>query len=72
MKKRREIRWIYKALLKPQRKVVNINNILGYYDRYETLRNDLEHDVEAPSSLKAALVQVKKPKYLQWISEYVI
>lgn len=72
MNKRRELRWVYKALLKPNRQVANISNILGYYDRYDTLRNDLESDIEAPSSLKAALVPINKPKYLQWISEYVV
>lgn len=69
---RRELRWIYKLLLKPNGRVASLKKILGRYEQYETFRQELAEDEDTPGSLKASLHPVEMPKYLKWASQYVI
>lgn len=72
MAMRRELRWIYKALLKPCGRVISIKRVLGLYEQYESLRKEIGEDKDAPGSLKSALHPIEMPKYLKWISQYII
>jgi len=72
MPMRRELRWIYKALLKPDGKVVEIRELIGFYDRYNAFRKEIQESNVAPGTLKNSLPPVKMPRYLEWLSQYIV
>jgi len=72
MAMRRELRWLYRLLLKSNGRVVSIRRVLGSYEEYEALRKRLGEDEDTPGSLKSSLRPVNKPGYLEWVSQYVI
>lgn len=72
MAMRREIRWVYKALLKPDGKVVNVQELISLYDRYNEFRKEIQESDVAPGTLKASLPPLKMPNYLEWLSQYIV
>jgi hypothetical protein len=72
MAMRRELRWIYKALLKPEGEVVNIRELISLYDRYNEFRKEIQESKVAPGTLKNSLPPLKMPNYLEWLSQYII
>lgn len=68
---RREVRYLYLALLKPGA-VLDLAKIIGFYDEYNGLRDRVMNSQEAPAALKRDLVPLSMPKYLDWVREYLM
>jgi len=68
---RRELKWLYRALLKNEGKTINLNELVGWYDEYTNFRLRALKSDNAPSSLKVALPPINIPKYIQWIKQYM-
>ena len=71
MSMKRQVRWIYKAILKTGGVVESIDKQIAYYDSYGALRKQILEDEAAPSKLKVALPPINPPKYMKWIKEYL-
>lgn len=69
---KREVRYLYLALLKEQGRTMDLRKIIGFYEEYEDLRNRALASDEAPKALKNNLPPLKMPKYLQWVKQYLI
>ena len=70
---RREVRCLYKALLKEDGVMLNLKKMIGFFEEYRDLRTRVLCSNEAPPSLKAGLVyELKMPKYLKWVKKYLI
>lgn len=72
MSMQRELRWLYRALLKSDGQLVDIREIIGMYSRYNAFRKEIQESNIAPGTLKNSLPPVKMPKYLDWVSQYVV
>ena len=69
---RREVRCLYLALLKKDGVVLNLSDMVGYYEEYIDLRGRIINSQEAPSTLKVGLPPLKMPKYLKWVKKYLV
>ncbi len=68
----REVKWLYKKLLKPDGSVLNLKKIIGFYDEYNDLRGRILNSREAPGTLKHSLPPLKMPLYLKWAKKYLV
>ena len=69
---RREVRCLYKVLLKEKGIIFNLKEMIGFFDEYQNLRDRVLRSDEAPPSLKAGLMyEYKMPKYLKWAKKYL-
>lgn len=68
---RSEIRWLYKALLRPNRVRVQIDELVGFYKEYEDFRRRVLKSKVAPTALKGSLPNLKKPKYVMWAEKFL-
>ena len=70
---RREVRCLYKALLREKGVTFNLKEMIGFFDEYQNLRDRVLRSREAPPSLKAGLIyDYKMPNYLKWVKKYLI
>lgn len=69
---RREVRCLYRKLLKEDGKILDLKKIIGFYDEYNDLRGRILNSREAPGTLKNSLPPLKMPQYLKWIRQYLI
>lgn len=71
---KREVRWLYLALLKNNR-IVDINKTIGYYNQYDNLIA-ARTDPDFPDVIKNSLVYGKSgskmPGYLKWAKKYLV
>jgi len=68
---KRELKWIYKALLKPDRIRVQVSELVGFYKEYDEFRSKVLNSNVAPATLKMSLPPVKKPQYVTWIEKFL-
>jgi len=68
---RREVKYLYRRLLKKNGRVLDLKNIIGFYDEYNDLRGRALNNQEAPRELKYYLPAIKMPKYLQWAKQFL-
>ena len=71
---KREIRWIYLMILKDKR-IVNINKAIGYYDLYNRAASAVKNDPDCPDAIKNGFVHTSglpMPKYLKWAEKYTL
>ena len=69
---KREIRCIYLALLKGNRSVLNLKNMIRFYEEYDGLRIRVMGSDDAPSTLKVSMPPLNMPRYLKWAKQYLI
>lgn len=70
---KREVRCMYKALLKENQIILGLEKILQMYDEWDAFRNMIESTDEAPASMKRIFIpQLDTPKYLKWAKRYLI
>jgi hypothetical protein len=69
---KREIRFLYKLLLKPDGKVLDVRKVIEMYHKYDEFRNEVLNSEEAPETMKGFFPKVEMPKYLEWVQQYVI
>jgi len=69
---RREVRCLYRALLKEDGVMLDLHKMIGFYEEYNDLRDRVMSSQEAPGTLKNNLPPLKMPKYLQWAKQYLI
>ena len=70
MAMKRDVRWAYRAILKPG-KIINVNNLLECYEEYEAIRHKFQTGTDIPGVFRDMLFYVKIPKYLQWLRGYI-
>lgn len=72
---KREVLCLYKRLLKPNGKVLNLKKMIGFYEEYHDFRNRVLNSPEAPWPLKNEFKYsptVKMPLYLKWAKKYMV
>lgn len=68
---KREIKWLYRALLKPECVRVQVAELVGFYNEYEDFRHKVLSSNVAPTMLKNTLPVIKKPQYVQWVEKFL-
>lgn len=68
---KREVRNSYLALLKSEGKMIQIRDLIRFYDEYDDFRGRLINNPAAPSSLKVQLPPIRVPQYVEWIKRYL-
>jgi len=68
---KREVRCLYKALLK-EGKLLDLRKMIGLYEDYNKLRKKVLASDEAPQTLKVGMPPLKMPKYLKWAKKYLV
>jgi hypothetical protein len=68
----REVRYLYKKLLKEDGRMLNLKRVIGFYDEYNDLRGRVLGSREAPYTLKIDLRPLKMPLYLKWAKKYLV
>lgn len=68
---KREIKWLYRALLKPERVRVEVTELVGFYKEYEEFRRKVIDSNVAPATLKTSLPPLKKPQYVSWVEKFL-
>ena len=68
---KREVRNSYLALLKSESKIVQVKDLIRFYDEYDEFRNKLLSNPAAPSSLKVQLPPIRVPQYVEWMKRYL-
>lgn len=71
MAMRREVMWLYLALLKDG-ETVNVSEIIKLYNKYNLFRKEVQSSNAAPSTFKNSLPPIDMPQYLNWIKKYII
>lgn len=69
---KREVKWLYRALLRNGGRVVSLSKTIGYYDKHAEYRDELQKDPDTPSTLKAKMQPVIAPQYLRWAKQYLV
>ena len=71
MKIKREVRFIYLAVFRAG-KQVDIRDLIKFYEDYDEFRKKILLNDAAPSTIKTQLTPIQKPKYLEWVGQYLI
>lgn len=69
---KREVRCLYKLLLKPDGKVLDVRKVLEIYEEYSDFRDKVLGADEAPVVMKGYFPEMGMPKYLEWVKQYLI
>ncbi len=69
---KREVRYLYLALLKNDGAILNLKKMINFYEEYNDLRGRVLSSREAPSTLKVSMPPLKMPKYLKWVKQYLM
>jgi hypothetical protein len=69
---KREVRCLYRLLLKPGGKVLDVRNVLEIYEEYNMFRDKVLNADEAPAIMKGYFPKMDMPKYLEWVKQYLI
>lgn len=69
---KREVRCLYKALLKEDGEQVSVTELVGHYLEYNAFRQKILNSRVASARLKANLPPLKTPKYVSWVQKYLV
>jgi len=65
----REIKCLYKLVLKDHGKLSDLHKIVEFYSAYDKLTDLIKNNPEVPGN--TYIPSVKMPKYLQWAKKYL-
>lgn len=66
----REVKHLYKLLLKGNGKISDLNKILAFYEDFGKLTDLIKNNPEAPGN--TFIPSVRMPKYLKWTKQYLV
>lgn len=67
----RNVMWAYKAFFDKEG-IRSISEQIGYYERYNNLRDEVKNNPDAPQSLKVNMKPIKMPKYLKILKKHLV
>lgn len=69
----REVRCLYRLLLKPNGKVLDLYKVFEVYEEWDKFREFVRNTEETPGIIRSlSLPHVEMPQYLKWIRKYLM
>jgi len=69
---KREVRNLYKALLRDRHMLAHIDDFVDAYDEYNAYKDSVASSVVKRRVIKVYLPAIKKPQYIEWAEKYRI
>lgn len=74
---KREVKYLYKKLLKPDGRILNLKNVIGFYDEFNDFVKRVHTSEESPDALKSkfgwsSMSRLEMPLYLKWAKKYLM
>ena len=67
---KREVRNLYKALLKDRGITASVNEFIEAYDEYNTYKESVMSNSIKRRVIRVYLPAIKKPQYIEWAEKY--
>ena len=66
----RQVKCLYKLMLKDRGRVANLKGIISFYDDYNKLTSLVKNNKDAPGAAFTYIPNIKMPK--QWAKKYLV